>query len=512
MTDNRKFADALEALMNLQNQGRHVFQSAEFGPDDRRRLLRAGFLQEIIRGWVMTANPGLPGDSTLWYAAFWEFCRCYCDARFGSDWHLSPEQSLLLHAEYAVVPAQVVIYSTKGTNNTIALPFKSSLYDLKQKDSLSSNDAADLDGLTVYSAEAALIKVPASFYARFPIEAETVLISVADPQRLTRRLAEGEHAVAAARLTGALLHLDEDRLAEEVQSTMKTIGIAVQPTDPFVEAQQPARAHRPATAIEGRLRILWKNCRAAVLETFPPPPGLPADHNLYLQEVDRLYRSDAYHSLSIEGYHVSEELVERVRSGAWSPERDEKDRKSRDALAARGYWQAFQQVRLGIAEILGGAAPGELARREHATWYKQLFQPFVTAGILTDKDLDNYRNDAVYLRGSRYVPPRWEAVRDAMPVLFDLLAREPEAAVRAVFGHWLFGYIHPYPDGNGRLARFLMNTMLASGGYPWTIIRVDDRADYMAALETASVESNIEPFARFIGARVRRAMALAEES
>jgi len=41
--------------------------------------------------------------------------------------------------------------------------------------------------------------------------------------------------------------------------------------------------------------------------------------------------------------------------------------------------------------------------------------------------------------------------------------------VRAVLGHWLFGYIHPYPDGNGRMARFLMNVVLASGGYSWTI-------------------------------------------
>jgi hypothetical protein len=47
----------------------------------------------------------------------------------------------------------------------------------------------------------------------------------------------------------------------------------------------------------------------------------------------------------------------------------------------------------------------------------------------------------VYLRTSRYVPPRREAVRDAMPVLFDLLESEPEASVRAVLGQWMFGYI-----------------------------------------------------------------------
>jgi fido (protein-threonine AMPylation protein) len=104
------------------------------------------------------------------------------------------------------------------------------------------------------------------------------------------------------------------------------------------------------------------------------------------------------------------------------------------------------------------------ARAEHKEWYGELFQPCVTAGLLRAGDLAGYRNNAVYLRTSRYAPPRWEAVRDAMPAYFDLLEKETEPSVQAVLGHWLFGYIHPYPDGNGRMARFLMNVMLATGG------------------------------------------------
>ena len=259
-------------------------------------------------------------------------------------------------------------------------------------------------------------------------------------------------------------------------------------------------------AIEQRLRSFWEDYRDPVLDAFPAPPGPPADRARYLQAVDRLYPSDSYHSLSIEGYRVSEELVERVRSDLWRSETDAADRESRDALAARGYWQAHRKVRQDIAEILGGAPPGELARREHAGWYRQLFQPCVAAGFLTEVDLAGFRNDAVYLRGSQHVPPRWETLRDAVPTLFELLVSEPEPAARAVLGHFLFGYIHPYPDGNGRVARFLMNAMLASGGYPWTVIRVNDRGTYLAALETASVESDIRPFARFVGERVRSAM------
>jgi Fic family protein len=75
-----------------------------------------------------------------------------------------------------------------------------------------------------------------------------------------------------------------------------------------------------------------------------------------------------------------------------------------------------------------------------------------------------------------------------------------------VLGHWLFGYIHPYPDGNGRMARFLMNVMLASGGYPWTVIRLRDRRAYLAALDRASIDVDIKPFTTLLAQRVRWAL------
>ena len=114
-TLHEKLAASLEKLHKLQSDRRHVFRSEEFPRVDRERLLEQGFLREVIKGWLISTSPGAaPGDTTPWFASFWEFCARYCEYRFGSDWHLSPEQSLLLHAEDTVIPTQVIVYSPHG--------------------------------------------------------------------------------------------------------------------------------------------------------------------------------------------------------------------------------------------------------------------------------------------------------------------------------------------------------------------------------------------------------------
>lgn len=48
------------------------------------------------------------------------------------------------------------------------------------------------------------------------------------------------------------------------------------------------------------------------------------------------------------------------------------------------------------------------------------------------------------------------------------------------------------------MGRFIMNLMMASGGYTWTVVPVERRDEYMQALESASVREDIAPFTKFI--------------
>jgi fido (protein-threonine AMPylation protein) len=506
-TPNEKLAESLAVLRELQKGGRRVFRSAQLSRTHRERLLQNGFVREVIKGWVMSSSPSArDGDSTPWYASFWEFCASYSHDRFADEWHLSPEQSILLHAENTVIPTQVVVYTPKGTNHTMNLLFGMSLYDLKQTDMPSAADVSVKDGLRLFSPATALVKAPEPFFARNPIEAQVVLAGIRDASDVLRLLLNGGHTAKAGHLAGAFRRIGRPEIADEILSTMKAAGYDVRESDPFTAGHTFGVLPVTASPIVGRMQAMWESMREGVIASFPKAPGLPKNKKEYLHAVDDIYKSDAYHSLSIEGYTVSAALIERVQQGDWNPDNHDNDRQNRDALAARGYWQAFEKVKETVAAVIAGGNAGALARPAHREWYRELFQPCVTAGLIEAGALAGYRNDAVYLRTSRYVPPRWEAVRDAMPALFDLLELEPEASVRAVLGHWMFGYIHPYPDGNGRMARFLMNVMLASGGYPWTVIRVEDRNAYLAALDSASIDMNIVPFAEFIAESVDRSI------
>ena len=101
--------------------------------------------------------------------------------------------------------------------------------------------------------------------------------------------------------------------------------------------------------------------------TFPKAPGLPKDKKAYLRFIDEIYQHDAYHSLSIEGYSSHAGADRAGAAGDWDPDHHDEDRKSRDALAARGYWQAFQLVKGTVADVHRRGNPARSSARRTRT-------------------------------------------------------------------------------------------------------------------------------------------------
>ena len=70
---------------------------------------------------------------------------------------------------------------------------------------------------------------------------------------------------------------------------------------------------------------------------------------------------------------------------------------------------------------------------------------------------------------------------------------------RAAIFHYKFVSIHPFDDGNGRMARLLMNLILMKSGYLPCIIKTAHRKKYLEALETVDKKKNFDNFVQFVG-------------
>ncbi len=500
MKPSEKLAGSLILLRKLQEKNACAIQSKDLSRTHRERLTANGFLEEVIKGWyIPVRSDEKQGDSTAWYASFWNFCASYLRTRLGEEWCLSPEQSLLIHAENWTVPRQLLVRSPKASNKCMELPHQTSLFQVRYK-MPKPQDIEVTQGLHLYSVASALIYCSPQFFAQYPIDARAILAMVKNASELLHYLLDEGHSSIAGRLCGAFKNIGRDRIADDIKKTMISAGYKVLESDPFITDAPKMFFAQDKPLYRNRLWAMWQNMRESVISNFPTSSQKKWNIKYYLKQVEETYANDAYHSLSIEGYQVSPELIEKVRSGHWSPETIEQDRMQRNALAARGYWQAFQSVEKSLELVLNGENPGKVVIEAHHDWYREMFQPSVIAGLLKPTDLAGYRNNPVFIRQSKHVPPRAQIVGELMAEFFELLSKEENPAVRVILGHFFFVYIHPYPDGNGRMGRFLMNIMLAAGNYPWTIIPVGKRDDYMEALEQASVKQDIVPFCKFVAA------------
>jgi Fic family protein len=154
----------------------------------------------------------------------------------------------------------------------------------------------------------------------------------------------------------------------------------------------------------------------------------------------------------------------------------------------------------------------------HAKAYDFMFT-LLRSGTITESDIQRmhqvfyeniereyagkYREVDVFISGSKYPVEEPKRIQEKMEKLLHWILTERDHVHPVTFAaqlHKRFVFIHPFKDGNERIARLIMNTVLIQDGYLVAVIPPVLRREYIELLEKAHRDD--KPFEQFIGERV----------
>lgn len=161
----------------------------------------------------------------------------------------------------------------------------------------------------------------------------------------------------------------------------------------------------------------------------------------------------------------------------------------REIYEVANHDRAFSYVKRAVAE--GRLLDEEMLKDIHAL----LMENIMVGGV--------YRNVEVRITGAGFRPPAPQEMFQQMRWFFADMPRQREklnAIEWAAWTHAEFVRIHPFPDGNGRTARMLMNLQLLTEGFLPISIAKEERLAYYEALEAYAVGDELAPFAEMVAA------------
>lgn len=307
-----------------------------------------------------------------------------------------------------------------------------------------------------------------------------------DRRTLTRREVE-ERLDALIRFSGADAI---SRLRDEIRTISPSLGLTAAALDldsligallgtqearlvaPVARARQRGRPYDPA-----RLELF--HVLHAALRNHPPVTRLEACLSASEQRTLAFY--DAYFSNFIEGIEFTvDEAVDIVFRDEIQIERPA------DAQDLLGTWRivsdasTMQQTPLGAKQFI------EMLKDRHAI--VMAGRPELRPGAF--KLLANRAGSTVF------VSP--ELVTGTLEMGLELLRSLERPFDRAVFVHFLITEIHPFADGNGRIARIAMNGELVAAGEARIVVPTAMRGGYISALRALSLNSRPEALIRVL--------------
>ena len=209
--------------------------------------------------------------------------------------------------------------------------------------------------------------------------------------------------------------------------------------------------------------------------------GLPVNEDFRVTNKEWLYmlEEDARQSLSIEGHFTTTKDLKAVLSG----KKTYPEILNYYQVATYEYDAAIlinRDFRDDVVQQLGEAITMLSIKQIHGSLFKDI------DGIRRGA----FRTGEISITGAKVTPPNND-IEDYVRAFIKLTPKlvekhSPIAALARV--HTLFESIHPFPDGNGRVGRILMNFIAISLGLPPIIIKGSEQKErdrYYQALESA---------------------------
>ncbi|MFW7378330.1 MAG: Fic family protein [Oligoflexus sp.] len=497
---NLKLAEALKAAKKAARNG-HVLKSKDLDWRTRELLTSAGWLVPIYAGWYVLGNPSedmIEESTVAYYSNYWEFLSKYLDDRLGDrSWCLGPLASLKIWTDDLTIPTQISIQTMNNINDVISFPHDSSAV-ITASNTLNSNDILREKDLNILKLERVLSRLPLIEQTNPSPSTMAVLAMIKDTSKLAKHLIDENNKSLSGRLIALLELTGNQSAAKELARYLRLARFEYKEDDIDRSSRISFRPHS-VSIVGTKYKALWQEMSQQIRNHGTPQPKSFRSFEDLKELTKKKYVKDAYNSLSIEGYQVTEEQIGRIARGEYNAGIHDHDKNIHNALAAKGYHLAFNSVLTSLEKIVTEKKPVyQVVMEDLMEWRSLLFQPYADSGLLKPSDLIGYRSGRVNIRGSRHTPLPPEKILDAMEALQENIREEENPWVRALLAHHQFVNIHPFCDGNGRTARFLMNVLFVSSGFPWVIIDHTKRTHYFDCLEAAHIENDGTKFSDFI--------------
>ncbi len=136
--------------------------------------------------------------------------------------------------------------------------------------------------------------------------------------------------------------------------------------------------------------------------------------------------------------------------------------------------------------------------REDYTVYRSLPGGVQTSYVVHAGQYKTRPNSVITRYGDRFEYASPEETPALMAGLVDWYNQAEQEGVLtpaelAIMFHYRYIRIHPFEDGNGRIARMMVNYILARHGYPMVVVRSRSKKEYLEALHRADLVVGAAP-------------------